>query len=167
VETIAVYWESRIKTYGFNEVSGLAHVQAAIGMDRMAAVGLAVREMGEEEIPMRFVLGHCSYDYGLCVGLLVQQQWEERMVGCLREILGEASDEAVQSTSPVGLLFFHGPHFGDRYGIADAAFGKLAEKGIPVIAAGCSVHSVYMVLPETRMEEAKTSLTEAFDLPAP
>ena len=166
METIAVYWESRIKTYGFNEVSGLAHVQAAIGIDQMAAVGLAVHEMGQAEIPMRFVLGHCSYDYGLCVGLLVERQWEERMVDCFREILGPASDEAVQSASPVGLLFFHGPHFGDRYGIADAAMGKLTEKGIPVIASGCSVHSVYVVLPETRMEDAKTWLTESFDLPA-
>ncbi len=166
METVAVYWEEKIKTYGFNEIRGLAHIQAAIGLDRMADLGRAIEDMGGTQISMRFVLGHCSYDYGLCIGLLIEQQWEKEMVNHLREVLGEAYADTIESTAPVGLVFFHGPHFGDRYGIADSAFGTLTDKGIPIVAAGCSVNSVYLVLPETRLEDAKTSLAEAFALPS-
>jgi hypothetical protein len=64
------------------------------------------------------------------------------------------------------LIFLHGPHFGDRYGIADAAVGALTKKGIPIVALGCTASSIYLVMPEDQREAAGRSLKEAFLMPS-
>lgn len=71
----------------------------------------------------------------------------------------------MQTTSPVELVYFHGPHFGDRYGIADMALGTLRRKGLPILAAGCTGASVYIVVPEQRSAEIKQILSDVFDTP--
>jgi hypothetical protein len=67
--------------------------------------------------------------------------------------------------SPVEMIFFYGPHFGDRYGIADTALGILREKGLPIIAAGCTGASVYIILPENCAAKARDVLSDSFDTP--
>ena len=74
-------------------------------------------------------------------------------------------DLDIQTTSPVELVYFHGPHFGDRYGIADTALGTLRRKGLPILAAGCTGASVYIVVPEQRSAEIKQILSDVFDTP--
>jgi len=56
---------------------------------------------------------------------------------------------------PVGILFFHGPHFGDMYGIADAAFSSLLKAGIKIISSGCSSASVFLVIAEDDLNRAE------------
>jgi aspartokinase len=67
--------------------------------------------------------------------------------------------------SPVELISFQGPHFADRYGIADSAFKALDNQGIPIIIAACSGAAVYIVLPENKLHEARFFLSEAFEVP--
>lgn len=167
METIAVYWESQIKTYGLNEFDGLAHVQFVCSPEQMASVGRVVREMEEPGIRMLLVVGLAAEDGLMGLGLLVGQRWEEGVMHELRSALGEGTAPSLQSTSPVSLIFLHGPHFGDRYGIADAAVGALTGDGIPIIALGCTASSIYLVLPEEERKAAGHSLKEAFLLPSP
>jgi aspartokinase len=166
VETIAVYWESQIKTYGLNEFDGLAHVQFACPPEQMAPVGQLVREMEEPGMRMLLVVGQAAGDGLLGLGLLIGQQWEKGVMRKLRGLLGEEADSSLHSISPVSLIFLHGPHFGDRYGIADAAVGALTKKGIPIVALGCTASSIYLVMPEDQREAAGRSLKEAFLMPS-
>ena len=78
---------------------------------------------------------------------------EETAAGALFEI-----------DSPVELIYFQGPHFGDRYGIADAAFRALA--GQEVLAAGFSGASVYIVVADKQAQATIECLSEAFITPA-
>ena len=167
METIAVYWESQIKTYGLNEFDGLAHIQFACRPEQMTSVGRVVREMEEPGMRMLLVVGLTAEDGLMGLGLLVGQRWEEGVMHKLRSALGEEANPSLQSTSHVSLIFLHGPHFGDRYGIADAAVGALTRKGIPLVALGCTASSIYLVLPENHREAAGRSLKEAFLMPSP
>jgi aspartokinase len=97
--------------------------------------------------------------------LLIKYEWEERIVTRLRQIIGGEPRESIHVTSPVGLIYFQGPHFGDRYGIADSAFRTLSRRAIPILAAGCSASSIYLVLPAERIKQGRTLLAKAFELP--
>jgi aspartokinase len=165
VETVAVYWEDRVKTYGFSEVAGLALVQWTVPPEALPGVGGGIEDMAVSDGEMLFVLGHGSANRAMEFGLLVERRLEDRTVRRVRGFLGEALARGVSSLSPAGLINFHGPHFGDRYGIAHAALKALMECGAPVLAVGCSASSIYLVLPEDRMETAMESLSKAFVRP--
>jgi len=74
-------------------------------------------------------------------------------------------DFDLQTTSPVEMVYFHGPHFGDRFGIADTALGTLRKKGLPILAAGCVGSSVYIIIPEQHSAEVKQALSGVFEAP--
>ena len=72
----------------------------------------------------------------------------------------------MQVEAPVELIYFQGPHFGDRYGIADAALGALADAKVPLRAMACSGASVYIVVPEGFARQAGKALSQAFIVPS-
>jgi aspartokinase len=74
-------------------------------------------------------------------------------------------NEITHRVTPVEVVFFHGPHFGDRYGIAETAFGALADNGIQVIAGVCSGSCVYLVTPEGGAEDVVRVLSGTFEIP--
>ena len=67
---------------------------------------------------------------------------------------------------PAEMVFFQGPHFGDRYGILDAAVRGLAARRVKMTAAACSGACIYIVLPEGKSEGAAVAaLSEVFEIP--
>ena len=165
METIAVYWEPKIKIYGFNEITDLILLGVSLTLKQMPPMGLMIKEMAETNIKILLVLGQHSEDGKLSLYLLIEKKWEERMINHLRQLIVGDIGDSIHITSPAGLIYFHGPHFGDRYGIANSAFGVLAKNGIPVLASACSAASIYLVLHEEKLENAKKFLSEAFQLP--
>jgi aspartokinase len=165
LETIAVYWEDRIKTYGFAETAGLSLLRWTALPDELPGLGSGMEEEGAAGIGMLLVLGQGSEAPSVTFGLLVERQWEERMTRRLRDLLSGRSRGSVTGHSPAGLIHFYGPHFGDRYGIADAGLRVLADRDIPMLAMACSASSIYLVVPEARMEAAKNALAEVFVRP--
>jgi aspartokinase len=75
------------------------------------------------------------------------------------------SGEGTVRVLPVEVVYFYGPHFGDRYGIAEAALKVLTESGIRATASACSGSCVYLVLPEGQSEEAVRALSRTFEIP--
>lgn len=162
METVAVYWEDRIKTYGFSEVTGLALIHWNASPEAISGLGFCLQDMGESGMGMLLVLGQGLAGRPTEFGLLVERRWEDQTVQRLRDILGEAASESVCSRSPACLIHFYGPHFGDRYGIADAALRTLMECGVPILAIACSASSIYLVLTEDCMAKAREALLAAF-----
>jgi hypothetical protein len=78
---------------------------------------------------------------------------------------GQDGDTFPYQTSPAEIVFFQGPHFGDRYGIADVAVAALAGGGVQMMAVVCSGACIYIVLPEGKSEEAVLILAETFEIP--
>ncbi len=75
------------------------------------------------------------------------------------------SEKYFHLTSPVELISFHGPHFGDRYGIAYSAFKALDDQEVRILIAACSGAAVYIVMPQKKLQEARLFLAEAFEAP--
>jgi aspartokinase len=165
VETIAVYWEPKIKTYGFQEVLDQSLLEIEFEGMQMAAWGSGFEQMGEAGVGFRLVLAHYLGNRGFRMHLVFERQWEDKIPELIKRIFSQNTLDAVRITSPVEVIFFHGPHFGDRYGIADSVFKALARKDVPVLAAGFSGSSVYLVLPGGTVQRARMLLEEAFEVP--
>lgn len=160
MEIIAVYWEPRIKTYGFQEVSGLALLEADLAPETVATWAMDLQDVDENASRFHLVLAHVS-DGGRFQVLLVSDS--DGVAEAARRLNHRHISRMV---APVDLLCFHGPHFGDRYGIADAALGRLIEEQVPVIASACSASSVYLLLPGGQGSAARALLADGFDTPA-
>lgn len=165
METIAVYWEPKIKTYGFQEARDQALLRIDFRAEQMALWGSRIDQMGELGLGFHLVLLHYSPDREFTMSLIFERQWEDRVLMHMRKAMPRNISDSVHIKSPVELMFFHGPHFADRYGIADSVFSTLAGGGIPVLAAACSGAAVYLVFPEKTAQKASALLAEAFEVP--
>jgi aspartokinase len=164
VETTATYWEARIKTYGFHTRTELCLFQLTVERFRIALLGQAFCRMGEEEIPLLLTFARDT-PQGLSASFVVPRLLEGRVREMLQEDESLARDKASTQALPVEIVFFYGPHFGDRYGIAEATLEPLEGCGIHPMATACSGSCVYLVLPEGRSEEAVRILSQAFEIP--
>jgi aspartokinase len=70
----------------------------------------------------------------------------------------------IGATYPVGLVCFHGPHYGDRYGIAETVFKTLDGK-VKIIASSFSGAAVYLVFHMDDIKTAISLLSQTFETP--
>ena len=165
MQTIAVYREPKIKTYGFQEDTDLSLLELAFKPGQLSEWGLGIHEIGDFGVRFELVLIQYLAERGLRVYLFFKRKWEDKVITHIRRIIRKGAEETFYVTSPVELIYFYGPHFGDRYGIADVAFEALNRKAIPVLAAVCSGSAIYLVFPERMAQEARTLLAETFEVP--
>ena len=164
METVAMYWEPQIKTYGFQVVTNLALYKYSIPADLPAEWRRAIQRV--EDGPDRFLLlfAQLSASSKLDLRLLCEP---EQGVSLARRIAAEIpeEDDRPQVTVPVELIFFQGPHFGDRFGIADFTYKALQEKSDVLLAAVFTCASIYLILPEGAADDTRTRLAAAFRIP--
>jgi aspartokinase len=165
VETFAVYWEPRPKTYGFKEVIDLSLLSIEIRPGKMSQWGLMLMELADLDIGFHLILAKYSTHQKLRLYILLEKPWADHVLSYIGKKIDLDSEKDFHLTCPVELISFQGPHFGDRYGIADTAFKALDGQGVPVLITVCSGATVYIVLPEKKLQEARPFLLEAFVVP--
>lgn len=165
VETTAVYWEPKVKTYGFEVTRGLSLVELSLAAEQLPAWGSTFHSLKDKGTHFVLVLIQYSSSKGLRLCLMLEESGLGHLLEVLEMSLPVQRKEFLRILSPVELIHFQGPHFGDRYGIAATAFVALSKGGIPLLAAACSGASIYLVLPEKKAETAKSLLEEVFEIP--
>jgi aspartokinase len=164
METIAVYWEPKIRIYGLTTKTGLFLYTVIFPVDRLAYWGGVVKNLEEQGREFELVnLQAASTTMQLCL-LTAPYAFGPDIRPTLEASVANERATFFQVAAPVELIFLHGPHFQDRYGIAEAALTPLAMAHIPILAAGCTGTSVYIVVNENRAREAVACLTETFVL---
>ena len=165
METIAVYWEPRIKTYGLKEVVGLTMIRLEVKAIRLEKWGHLIGETGDRELSFELVLLQYKNAEELRLNLLFKASQGKEIIPHMNSFIDQNKDEKLEILSPVEMVYFFGPHFGDRYGIAEAAVSVLDGESLPVLAMGCSVSFIYIVLPEGTASKAKNLLAKNFEIP--
>lgn len=160
METIAVYWESRIKTYGFQRVTDLALIELSYPLHAINSLGEILSRDDLQALKAPFILAQGS-DHEISFLFCLPEKEGRDFHASLEIALSPISQRYVH---PVGVIFFHGPHFGDRYGIADATFSALSKAGVEIMASGCSSSSVYLVLNQDDLDRAEEVLTKTFEV---
>ena len=165
METIAVYWEPKPKTYGFKEVADLSLMNIEIKPEEMGQWGLWLMELADFNIGFHLILAKYSTHQKLRLYILLEKFVADIVLSHIDKRIDPESEKYFHLTSPVELISFQGPHFGDRYGIAYSAFKALEDRGVPILIAACSGAAVYIVLPEKKLQDARPLLLEAFEVP--
>lgn len=60
--------------------------------------------------------------------------------------------------TPVAGIFLHGPHFGDRYGIAHTLVAALAQAHIKLLALSCTISSISLIIRQQELAAAQIIL---------
>ena len=166
METVAMYWEPKIKTYGFQVIKSLAVYRYVIPANLPAHWDRALEFIERGHDRFHLIYGHLNPSLDLSLSLLCEPgQGRSVARGLEIEI---PMDECCRGrvTTPVELLFFQGPHFGDRFGIADFTYRALKDHADGLLAAVFSCASIYLVLSEGAADGAREHLTAAFTIPS-
>jgi hypothetical protein len=167
VEITAAYREPRIKTYGFQRKTDLVLFELSAKSEDLAALGRSLCRLGEEGVDFHLTFGQ-GWDGRTCrVYLLIGREREGIVAEHFRALAGSQSPLCGRALGPADLVFFQGPHFGDRFGILDTALQALTVKGLRTIAAACSLSCIYLVVPEGMSQDVVSALSEVFDIPKP
>lgn len=165
METIAVYWEPRIKTYGLKEVCGLTMAKLKVRADRLEGWSRVIGDPEDTGLPFKLVLLQYSGEREFRICLLFESGREGELIAPIARFVDKDQGETLEILSPVEMIYFFGPHFGDRYGIAHAAVRILHDGALSVLAMGCSVSFIYIVVPEGTSLRARELLAENFEIP--
>ena len=165
MQTIAVYSESRIKTYGFQEMTDLSLLELTLGPGHEALRDLHIGDLKVSGIHFHLGFAQMAKDQCLRLYLLIDHPFETEALNRIRNRDPVHGRNAVRASSPVELLHFQGPHYGDRYGIAETTLEALKKEGIPLLAVACSQSCVYLVLPPEGAQQAKRCLSQVFEIP--
>jgi len=165
METIAVYWEENIRTYGIQVEKNLCLARTDILPGQLAELGQQITELGQEETHFRLILAHQHEPEVLSISMVVRESFKQQLHEFSTRPMVKDLSRSFVIHSPVEMLYFHGPHFGDRYGIADMAGHALKKKDIRYIVMGCSAASVHLLFPENVADKAKMALASVFQPP--
>ena len=160
METIAVYWESRIKTYGFQRVTDLAFIEFSCPLSEIKLLGEILSQDDLKILRPKFIIAQES-DHKISFIFCLPLEEGENFHASLEKTPSLTNHRYIY---PVSIIFFYGPHFGDRYGIADTTFSTLSKAGIKIIASGCSSASVFLVLAQDGIDKAEEVLAETFEV---
>lgn len=165
METSAVYWESKVKIYGFHKIADLSLIELALYGDQIHDWSCCIQELDGEGVKFNLTLFQWSGDNKLHLFLVFRSEWEQKITDHIQKKIKADAGDAFRARANVALIHFQGPHFGDRYGIADAAFRILTDHHISIIASGFSGSAIHLVLPGDTLEKAERLLSSAFEVP--
>jgi hypothetical protein len=165
LETIAVYWESKIRTYGFNFLEKLTLCQMTLPTENLGVFGKALQIQGGDDAAFRLVWAQTENADQIRFFLLCNDNHWNRLRPLIDQFERIGSGMAPMVQNVVDAICFQGPHFGDRSGIMDFTYQALANGRVPLQASTCSVATIYLVLPAGWGRRAQGILTEAFEIP--
>ncbi len=86
--------------------------------------------------------------------------------GDLRRLLQASLPEIrPMRLTPVAGIFLHGPHFGDRYGIAHALIEALEQAHVSILALSCTISSISVIIRQHELAPAQLVLGKVFEAP--
>jgi hypothetical protein len=162
METIAIYWEEKIRTYGINLLEGLVLGRIVLPIGRMGQQSGMLQPPDASEPMFRLVWAQSEPPDQIRICLVCDEIHCQMVHPAL--ILEHCDAEPFEWKS-VDLVYFQGPHFGDRYGITDFALRALAPHQVPLLGTVCAMTTVYFVLPSGWGRTACDALTLAFEIP--
>ena len=162
-ETRCSYHEPVIHIYEFTHRDDLDLWYLKLPLDRLGRFSDVLSELGEPRLKMPFLTAcqspseaafHFVCAYDAAQHEIIEKTLNKNMPDC---------DYSRQG--PVSILFLHGPHFGDRYGIANACVTALCKAGVRLLSMSCAVSSISLVIDGNDLNRAIEALTPRFSNP--
>jgi aspartokinase len=161
-EIICSYQEEVIKVYNLMCRRRLARMKLTVPAHQMDGVGSALLAMSEIGARVPFILGQTRTQEDLLITFCLEEDQRDHVKRIFENHL---SGVVVDCDGPVTILYLHGPHFGDRYGIAAALAESLRTASIAPMAVSCAVSSISVVIRSQDEERCVEALSTRFEIP--
>jgi aspartokinase len=160
-EVVAAYQEKVIKIYQLIQQADLdlwsVSIPTSMVLDNL---GSALMALGEQGLKIPFLVALPGpEDRFVCTFSTASERGEE----VARLLETHIAVIPLHRLTPVAALFFHGPHFGDRYGIADTLVKALKRENVSLAALSCTVSSISVIIKQEDLPAAVQVLTETFE----
>ena len=160
-DVVGSYEEEDIKVYAVLDQSGLDLWTLVLNREELMRMGPALRQIDALDIKMPFLLADCIHPEEVVLSFCLP--------GAQREGVGKALDahvpDGVRSLRDAAGIFFHGPHFGDRYRIAGTLTDSMKAAGIQPLALSCAVHSISLILGAQDLPAGLEAINTKFHVP--
>jgi hypothetical protein len=158
METVAVYFEKPVRTYGLKARLGDVALSLECGATALAEL---TESLAALDPPLQLV--SCSLvwedDLALLLVCLPQEQAPRLEEAAAR------SGAVITERGPTALINLQGPHFGDRWGLASEALGGLEAAGVEPLALLGVTHTLQVTLAPEHGEPALVGLGQCFCAP--
>ncbi len=168
-KVVATYQEKVIKVYCIVPLPDLdlwgASISSAASLEGFAAVLMDLGELGLQLPFLAAIPELASKEFLVSFSTRRNQSGEdqsEAVRGILRRRL---PDIRLMHLTPVAGLFLHGPHFGDRYGIAHTLVDALEKAHISLLALSCTISSISLIIRQQELAAAQLVLGNTFAAP--
>ncbi|MGO9530538.1 MAG: ACT domain-containing protein [Syntrophobacteraceae bacterium] len=157
------YNEQIIAVYGITRQTGLDLYNVSLPTEYIGRFGSFLSILGELDLKLPFLVSNSAPgEKSIHFSFALRSDQRQRA--------GQAFDNHLPGREyscrgPVSALFVHGPHFGDRYGIANAFVKALRNAGIPILALSCAVSSISAVIGGDDPGKAVDALYSRFQTP--
>jgi hypothetical protein len=166
METIAFYRESIIKTYGFVERTGLCLVTVDLPFHQISDWGEGLSDLPSQfGLSLLLMMARPVSENSLRVHMVLDESQTGPLLMNTPQPFFATVRDRLRIEREIELLYFQGPHYGDRYGIACAALTALSVYDVPVLAMICTGASVFLVTPKGKIPIAREALGQAFITP--
>jgi len=163
-EIICSYEEEIIKVYNIAQQDGLDLWTIILPSESLGNLGAALLELHQFQLKMPFLVSKPLPDaanicFAFCFTAARRDEVKQAFDRCL-------AARELSCRGPVSVFFLHGPHFGDRYGIASTCIKSLGEAGIFPLAVSCAVSSISLVVEGKDSNRIIGALGSGFRIPA-
>ena len=165
METVAVYQEERVKVYGISRKVDLALGIISFPSHRAHVWGRRIMDFDLLIKRFELVTYHASDKDRTELHLVYDCENSSMFGDTLRDLTKDEQETDVAFKQPVEILYLFGPHFQDRFGIADIAVNALTRNKTDIFVSGCSGTSMYFVTPEHQSKDGLKTLTDTFLIP--
>lgn len=163
VETVAVYWEPRIRIYGMDIQRELSLLQ--LECDPKAFADDQWLQLGAHKEKFRLLVTQAGNERRSRCTFLLQQDFRPALRASISSLLGKNFRAHLVAEEQADMVSFHGPHFHDRYGIAQLTYSSLKKSGCRLLASGCTGTSVNVVVAGGQAEAAAQRLRQVCIVP--
>jgi aspartokinase len=161
---VAAYQEKVIRIYCLEHKSHLDLWELSVpSAGALDALGAALVALGESELRIPFLVAApwlVKQELLFSFGAASERAAEVRSI-----LAGHLPALAPRRQTPVAAIFVHGPHFGDRYGIAHTLVQSLERAHLLLLALSCAVSSITVLVRQQDLAAALQVLGETFEVP--
>jgi aspartokinase len=168
-KAVATYQEKVIKVYWVLPYPDLdlwaASIPSATILGNIADVLIKLGELGLT-LPFLIAMPRLQTDELLIAFSTARSQGAKDQGSDVRRLLSEhIPGVRPMRLTPVAGIFLHGPHFGDRYGIANTLVEALERVHVTILALSCTISSISVIIRQQELTQALLVLSERFDGP--
>ncbi|MFT5698884.1 MAG: aspartokinase [Desulforhopalus sp.] len=165
METIAIYWEKQVKVYGILLKTSLTLVNLKLGpVDSLPWHSLLTQfENNSVKFELIASVPHNHNENTLTLILTADQLLIFKTI--LHKIQHNGTTSFSDSYKIIDLIYLHGPHFQERFGILSKAIEPLSSHKIEITLSGCAGNSMYIAIAEGLGKECTEILHNTFHTP--